>query len=300
MITKQFCIEEIQRINKEHGKVTNKLLKEHGKVSGDTLKRLFGSISNAYIEAGITLKQGQRKMVNKEEIVLEIYRLIREYGYISKPIMEKHSSYSPKIVQRIFGSFSNMYNELKLSRHSSGVIPTNDDLIQEAKRLYNLYNYFSMDIVDKYSIYSSTCYKDRAKKNNWDGVNYYRQQIGCNNIGLGWSESPSAKYEIDKFTKYLNEDPIKEKTFDWLINKETGMKLRIDAYYEKHNLAVEYNGPQHYIIDGHYIKTEEQLLHRKNLDFLKQELLKAHNIKLVVIHYKDIVNEDYIKTVLQK
>lgn len=300
MITKQFCIEEIKRIESEHGKVTSQLLKEYGKVSGDTLKRLFGSISKAYEEAGISLKQGQRKMVDKEEITLEIYRIVREHGYISKPLMEKHSSYSPKIVQRIFGSFSNMYDELKLKRHSSGIIPTDEDLINEAKRLYELYNYFSMDIVDKYGIYSSTCYKDRAKKNNWDGVNYYRQQIGCNVSELGWSESPSAKYEIDKFTKYLNEEPIKEKTFDWLINKETGMKLRIDAYYEKHKIAVEYNGPQHYIIDGHYIKTEEQLLHRKNLDFLKSELLKAHGIKLIVIHYKDIVDENYIKTVLQK
>ena len=299
MISKEVCISELKRIYNDYGKVTCALLKEHGEVSGDTIRRLFGSMVNALEEANIPTKQGQRKMVSKEEITEEIFRLNREYGYISKPLMEKHSFYSPKIVQRIFGSFANMYQELGLERCKNGIIPTDEELIQEAKRLYKTHGYFSQNIITKYGKYSTTCFKDRARKNGWDGMNYYRKQIGCPIPELGWTESPDAKYEINKFTKYLNEEPVKEKTFDWLINEETGMNLRIDAYYEKHKIAVEYNGPQHYKIDGLYIKNEEQLEYRQNLDYLKYELIKAHDIKLVVIHYTDKVDKDYIESALK-
>ena len=299
MISKEICISELKRIYNKYGKVTYKLLKEYGNVSGDSIKRTFGSMENALKEAGLPIKQGQRKMVSKEEITEEIFRLVNEYGYISKPLMEKHSSYSPKIVQRIFGSFANMYNELNLERCRNGIIPTDEELIEEAKRLYETYGYFSQNIIIKYGKYSTTCYGDRARKNGWDGLKYYREQIGCPEPELGWTESPDAKYEIDKFTKYLNEEPIKEKTFDWLINEKTGLKLRIDAYYKNHNIAIEYNGPQHYKVDGLYTKDEEQLKYRQNLDYLKYELIKAHGIKLVIIHYMDKVDENYIKTVLK-
>ena len=142
-ITKNDCIVEINRIYNEYGKVTNKLINQYSHISADTIKRRFGSLAKAYKEAGIELKQGQRKMVSKEEIVKEIMRIKEEYGYISKPLMEKYSSYSPKIVQRIFGSFSNMYSELNLERHLSGRIPTDEDLINEAKRIYEEQGYLS-------------------------------------------------------------------------------------------------------------------------------------------------------------
>ena len=80
-ITRELCINEINRIYSEKGKITEKLIKEHACISSDSIKRRFGSLSNAYREAGIELKQGQRKMVSKEEITKEIMRLKEEYGY---------------------------------------------------------------------------------------------------------------------------------------------------------------------------------------------------------------------------
>lgn len=293
-ITKELCITEIKRIYNEHGKITEKLIREHACISSDSIKRKFGSISNAYREAGIELKQGQRKMVTKEEITEEIIRIKNEYGYISKPLMEKYSTYSPKIVQRIFGSFSNMYSELNLDRHFSGRIPTDEDLINEAKRIYKEQGYLSYDLIDKFSSISTTCFKDRAKKNNWDGISHYRKQVGCSEPTLDWGESPSAKFAINKFTNIIGESPVKEKTFDWLINKATGQKLRIDAYYPNSNIAIEYNGPQHYYIDGKLTKDQEALEYRKTLDMIKYDLIKQHDIHLIVIHFKDKITDEYI------
>lgn len=301
--TKDFCINELKRIYSIHGKVTNALLKSEGEVSGDTIKRIFGSLQNAYEEAGIKKKQGQRKMVSKEEIVAEIQRLVDKHGYISKPIMEKHSSYSPKIVQRVFGSFTNMYNELGYEGHRSGRIPTNEELITECDRIYKQHDFLSYDLIEKFSNISTTCFKDRAKKMGWNGINYYREQVGCEIPVLDWGESPSAKFAIEKFTKVIGEEPEKEKKFEWLINKElknpSQSPLRIDAYYPNANIAIEYNGPQHYFVDGLYTRTEEDLIKRKKLDKLKADLIKEHGIKLIVIHYKNKVDINYINSVLQ-
>ena len=295
-ITKKDCINEINCIYHEYGKVTNKLINEYSQISADTIKRRFGSLVNAYKEAGIELKQGQRKKVSKEEIVKEIIRIKEEYGYVSKPLMEKYSSYSPKIVQRIFGSFSNMYSELNLERHPSGRIPTDEDLVNEAKRIYEEQGYLSWDLINKYSTISKTCFTDRMKKNNWNGgIAYLRNKIGCEQPVLNWCESPSAKFAIDKFTKIIGEEPIKEKTFDWLLNKATNQKLRIDAYYPNANIAIEYNGPQHYYIDGLYTKDQEALDYRKTLDMLKYNLIKSHGVHLIVIHFKDKIDSNYIK-----
>lgn len=300
IINEDLCIEEINKIYSKYGKVTYKLIKTHSCVSPDTIKRRFGSLINAYKKAGIDkLNIGQRKMVTKEDITTELFRIQKEYGYVSKPLMEKYSSYSPKIVQRIFGSFSNAYSELNLNRHSSGRIPTDEELINEARRIYNEQGYLSYDLIDKFSNISTTCYKDRARKNNWNGIYYYRKQIGCEELKLDWCESPSAKCAIEKFTEAIKEKPIKEKTFDWLINKKTGKNLRIDAYYPKSKIAIEYNGPQHYLIDGRYTKSDYDLKYRKSLDEYKYNIIKANNINLIVIHFKDKVTNDYVNDKLK-
>lgn len=297
-ITKEFCIEEINRLHKKFGKVTDEILREHGAVSGDTLKRRFGSITNAYIEAGVELKQGQRKMVSKPEIVKELNRLNKEFGYVSKPIMEKYSSYSPKIVQRIFGSFSNMYEELNFKRAPNGIILSDDELINKAKEVYEKTGFLSYDLISKFCDISATAFKDRVRKNGWDGINYYREQVGCEIPTLYWCESPSSKYAIGIFTKLIGEEPIKEKRFKWLYYKRANNKLRIDAFYENLNLAVEYNGPQHYFIDGHYTKSQKDLERKQEIEKYKIKLLQDHGIKVIVIHFKDKVDEQYVKDAL--
>lgn len=289
----------VKNIYAKHGKVTKTILINEGKISADTIKRRFGSLNKLYELCNFPLSQGQRKFTSKEEIVEEIYRIKNEHGYVSKPLFEKHSAYSPKIVQRIFGSFTNMYKELNIEGHRSGRVPTDEELISECERVYREHGFLSYDLIEKFSNISTTCYKDRARKNGWKGINHYREMVGCEIPTLDWGESPSARFAIDKFTKAIGEEPIKEKKFDWLINKElkrpTQSPLRIDAYYPKANIAIEYNGPQHYFIDGIYTKNEEALIKRQKLDKLKASLIREHGIKLIVIHFKDKVTDEYIQ-----
>ena len=91
----------------------------------------------------------------------EVQNIIKKYGYVSKPLMEKHSIYGPKIVNRIYGGFKKMYDAIGIEGHPSGRIPTDENLLNEFIDIYNRYGTISQDIIEKESQYSITCYKDR-------------------------------------------------------------------------------------------------------------------------------------------
>lgn len=224
----------------------------------------------------------------KEEVIQELVRLNNKFGYVSKPLMGKYSYINQKVIRRVFGTFANMYEELGIKRHPSGRIPTNEELLSEFKRIYDLYGYIDQDIIEKEAEYSTTCYKDR-----FGSINNVRKIFRIPTVVPG--ECQCAAYVISKYETYLNEKAEKEKTFSWLKNPRTNQNLRIDAYFPKHNIALEYNGPQHYQIDARYTKSQDELDYRQYLDKLKITILAKHGIPTIVVHFKDKVTEDYIK-----
>lgn len=282
-ITEERCIEKLKRIYAKYGKVTYRLIDAEGSPTSTVYEHKFGSIRNALALANIPVGIGQRKNVSKEEIDAEIMRLQNEYGYVSKPLFEKCSAYSPKIVQRIYGSFEKMYIAMQaygVVRHPSGRIPSDEELKNEFLKIYNQYGIISQSIIESESQYSITCYKDR-----FGSINKLRQSLGIETVLSG--TSTDADYVICQIEKILNENAEKEKTFEWLINPKTNMHLRIDAYFPAHKLAVEYNGPQHYHIDTMYTKSKDELDNRKYLDELKIKLLQDHKISVYTIRYDD-------------
>ena len=292
--TKEQCLEKIRKVYNKYGKVTAKLINKEGSPTTIVFDRIFGSTTSALLEANIPLTIGQRKNVSKEEINKEIFRIQKEFGYVSKPLFEKHSSYSPKIIQRIYGSFANMYDELKnngITRHPSGRIPTDDELKQEFLRIYNKHGIISQSIISSESCYSTTCYKDR-----FGSINNLRELLGIDKVSAG--QSTDADYVIGQIETILQEPAEKEKTFDWLINPDTNMHLFMDSYFPKHNIAVEYNGPQHYFIDDRYTTSEEALLYRQKLDQLKIDLMEAHNIPVYTIKYNDKKDVESLRNLL--
>lgn len=61
--------------------------------------------------------------------------------------------------------------------------------------------------------------------------------------------------------------------------------LELDGFNAELNIAFEYQGIQHYKVDGFFIKTKEQLHKRKNDDLLKQKLCFENGVKLIIIPY---------------
>lgn len=293
--TRQECIDEMECLFNRYGKITCQIMDEHGNMSTTVVTRIFGSWQNALEACGFKKRQGQRKFVSKEELDKEIFRLVREYGYISKPMMEKHSSYNPKIVNRIYGGFKKMYEALGVPFSKNGRIPTDQDLIDDFLRINKEYGCATQEIVEAESEYSITCYKNR-----FGSFNKLREKLGLPQQPCGVKgASHTANWIIKKCENFFHEKAKKEKTFPWLINPKTGKKLRIDAYFEKEKVGVEYNGPQHYKIDSMYAPNEKVLALRKQLDALKKKLCAEHGIKIVTISYRDKEDPNCIEKAFQ-
>lgn len=294
-----YTVEELKEIllniYNKYGKVTTKTLKTEYGITLPMIKKIFGknSMEEILVSINIPIKQGQRKMISKEDTIKEIIRIKNEFGYFSKPLMEKYGKINTKVVQRIWGSFSKMYEELGIERHPSGIIASDEEVIEDIKRVYNQFgtiNYFLLDNEGKYSLF---VYKTRFK-----GIDNIRKIVGEINPKSGGSVE--AKYTINKYAKYLNDTPIYEKTFNWLKNPKTNANLKIDGFFPKYNIGIEYNGPQHYQTMDYYHQDEEQLEYRKYLDQLKIDLCKEHGIKIITVNYFDKLTENYINSSINK
>lgn len=89
-----------------------------------------------------------------------------------------------------------------------------------------------------------------------------------------------------RIIQILNEleiDYIQQKEFEDLVNINA---LKFDFYLPQYNIAIEYNGIQHYeAID--YFGGEKRLQSQQECDKIKVDWCNSHGIKLLVIPYTD-------------
>jgi hypothetical protein len=72
---------------------------------------------------------------------------------------------------------------------------------------------------------------------------------------------------------------------DFLRNPETGKALELDCYDEEYNIAVEYNGIQHYKYPSAFHKTEKQFYDQLYRDRLKKKLCDDSGVYLIPVPY---------------
>ena len=293
--SKEEIIKSIKYVYNLYGKVTSALLYKETGISDSAYKHHFKNkpFKEILKEIGIPLKKNQHGKWTKEEAIVEIMKIKEEFGYVSKPLIEKYGEVNTKVIQRIWGNFANMYTELGLKRHPSGIISTDEELLDELKRLYKEFGVVNCTIIVNESKFSKFAFTNR-----FGGIPNALRLAGIKNPKSGGSIE--AAYTINKYAEYLKDEPKFEQTFPWLINPETGMRLRIDGYFPKYKIGIEYNGPQHYHPIKMYCETEKEVKHRKHLDQLKINLCKEHGIEIITVHYKDKVTEEYIKNTINK
>lgn len=83
----------------------------------------------------------------------------------------------------------------------------------------------------------------------------------------------------------IYEAPFETIRPDWLINPETGEKLELDCYNEELQIAVEYNGEQHYTWPNFTNQTYQQFINQVRRDQLKIELCDRNGVYLIVVPY---------------
>ena len=83
--------------------------------------------------------------------------------------------------------------------------------------------------------------------------------------------------------KFINTRP------DFLKNPVTGRNLELDCFNEYLNIAVEYNGRQHYYYTPKFHENKQDFQCQEYRDYIKNHLCKENNTILIIIRY-DIVD----------
>ena len=119
-----------------------------------------------------------------------------------------------------------------------------------------------------------------------DAENEVREYIGVPRIGEGWvSETQLYKLIVNLFAEY---EVIREASPDWLGNQ------RLDIYIPSLNIAIEYQGEQHFkpiaIFGG-----EEGLSNTRKRDKRKKELCQKNKVKLILFKYNENLGQKNVE-----
>ena len=211
-----------------------------------------------------------------------------QYDY---SLVEYTGSYNKiKVICRLHGEFLiSLYHHLKGSGckicNGGGSQYITEDFIKKAKDVHgDTYDYSKVNYLDKDTLVTIICKKHgefQQKPHN------HICGCGCQTCKVSFQQNKLLKKLQDSF---LDEVVQTEISPTWLE------KQRFDIYFPNYNIAVEYNGEQHYKIVAVF-GGEEGFIKTQNRDILKREKCKLNNCSLFEIKY-GYNNNDYEQLVL--
>lgn len=96
-----------------------------------------------------------------------------------------------------------------------------------------------------------------------------------------------------EFAQFYFQKPFEKARPDFLKNPVTGENLELDLYNAELNLAIEYNGVQHYKYNSFMHKnSRERFYNQQYRDILKKDMCDKTGVRLIVVPYT--VPEDQI------
>ena len=112
-------------------------------------------------------------------------------------------------------------------------------------------------------------------------TSHYLKGYGCPKCKRSKGEEIVEKYLIENNISF-----IYQKKFDECKNIKT---LPFDFYLPDYDCCIEYDGPQHFIMDGYINKNQDELDLRIKCDEIKNEYCKNNNIRLIRIKYDESI-----------
>lgn len=88
-----------------------------------------------------------------------------------------------------------------------------------------------------------------------------------------------------EFMEYIFSEKFIKINPHWCKNPKTGRKLELDVYNDNLNIAIEYNGKQHYTYTPIYHKNVDCLYDQQYRDFIKKKMCLENNVYLITIPY---------------
>ena len=298
--TKEQVAQELISAHNKIGFINETVINNECSFSRRAIRTHFGNITNACLELNLiqqsskpeSRKNVPRKIYTKDEAISIIKNIESKHGYFSKGLINvngpEYGAINHKVINRIWGNFANMYEELnvkqKLSTKGTKIIPDKE--------------YAS--IISSYIKENNIVEFNSAVLNNICKKHFIAYDIICKRFGPSIEEvatyfnlTYTKKWQSEEFAlefvaKYLNDfDYIKQYRNKNIKNQETNTLLRIDGFWPNHNLCVEYNGQQHYKFVKHFHSKIENFEKSQQRDTLKYELIKEQDFKLIIIKYND-------------
>ena len=230
--------------------------------------------------------------IDKDYIIEQCKEIYNKYGKLSKKICLDNGIHASSI-NRLFGGFTNLYKELGIEPNIQ-INATQQDVIDDVMHVYHKYGCISSNIYRKNGKYSQQV-TDRlfgTWKNLMDIIGVDKYQHSLFSYGEEFIYNVLQSYNINFQT---------EATFDWLVSN-TGYNMFLDFYIPEKNIAIEYDGKQHYQYVKYIHHTKENFEKAIYRDKLKEKLLIEHNIQLIRIKY-DIPLDDnlteYLLNIIQ-
>lgn len=128
------------------------------------------------------------------------------------------------------------------------------------------------------------------------GLQYWQKKLfGETTYCFAWENGC-----IEFFNKILGYPEFKtQKTFPWLKHYEAGMKrpgvFRIDLYYPKYKLCIEFDGEGHFQAINWKKGANEPLEDIQKRDRLKDRLIQEHGLKLLRFRYDEPLTTEYVR-----
>lgn len=284
--TKEEVLADIKRVFLETGNTSRANYEKYGKYSRCLFSNRFGKSWNKILEMlGCQVNMFKPGQYTKEDILQNYQNECKKHEkLLNAKEFRKYGKFSQSIIDKIFGGFSKMQQELGLPYFIKSY--TDDEIKTILTEAYKKYGPLNTVIVDK-----------QTRLNIPTLVNKYGSlKQACMFFGIPYDNDHNAKNSaMFKIVKQKAEDILGssytvEQTFDWLIYSRN---LFIDLFYPNLNLAIEVDGDQHYIASK-YFGGEKGLAIIQARDNRKNELLTEHGIHLIRINSKNIKNTEKI------
>ena len=162
-------------------------------------------------------------------------------------------------------------------------------MLNDVKSIYEEYGFLSAKLINDnceftYQALSRYCSMEEISK-----------ECGTENAFVKFQSTGSKALYSILCDIYGKDDVCKEYSEPWLINPHTGKRMYIDFFLKQENIAIEFDGLQHYKYVEFIHHTYKQFFEQVYRDRIKEKLSLKHNIKTIRFRYDEKITLDFVK-----